>query len=472
MNLINDSNNKKMKFFTSFFLLFLYFNSNSSLFHNIVKIIDFNNNDISSNNINNISREIMIKVLNYNSYPNPYITLGGLNNFINISIDSKGNFNVIRYTIPINNDNKIMNEKCLNVYKDCNYYTRIVIENKKSSNNYFVCMFNKYKSVCFYYNTITNSIDNKIYINNLDPFDNNYIFFYSELNKHIVIGTKSYILTIIYPNNIINSQYKKLNQQASFIYGFEYKNNTYLLFNELNYIHKYFSYFPKITHVDDDNNNNDNHNNTTLNCSIKIFHDIYSDFFTIYNFPIITSAKYSHQKKLLYVTFIDKMNIFSNKYNISTSTALCIFKFNEKSINPNGLLLLIKPNCNIISIEEIDSYLYILYNDIDNNNSIIERYSVVNNNKINIKKEGTIILPFLTYEIYIIKYKLNNLLFTKHRNKLIFFNISNDDDDDNNNNNDSDNNNHHHHLLLSSSSSSSSSSLLLLFLILFSYMYI
>ena len=388
-----------------------------------LQLNNFNNITLYNNNNSFTNREIM-KILNYKTSSIKYseIIIGGLDKFINISIKDNGNLDINEYKINYNKS-KI---DCLILYTNCNYYIRIVIRNDNKPNHYFICMSNRFKSKCFDYDIIENQIiGNQTYISDLcpqDPYNEDYIYLYSKQYQIVYSFFQSLSYRFIYnsyTNNIsLITKEKLFEKDTIFLYSFELTNYSYFLYNEMKYIYNYFTYTGNIVYVNNNETNNNKSGNifntNLLNCSMKYFHEKYNKLYEIQNFPILTSALYMHSRKILYVTFIESY------YKISSSSAICIFHFDKHDkINPNGEIVLIKSNSKIISIVEINDFIYILYNK-----NIVEQYKI-DNNKL-IKDGNKVILPYNVSKLYVISDDMQNIkLFVKKKNKLIFFNINN-----------------------------------------------
>ena len=412
----------------------------SSFSINITHTINLRDKELDKNN----NYAAILKIID-NHRDNRFIFLGGLGRFFNItSTGSSGkkndiiNFQIEKYDIFLNNNSHIINSKrsCVTLYKkenDCNYYGQELIQ---ISNKHFICVANRYKWFCFYYNFLNQSIDNLIYENtNILNNKNNHIFIFSK-NRNILFlaTTGAGVLTISNVGNIKRVTDDR-NRNYLFLYSFEREDKLYLLLNRLTYLHNLLAY----TGIAMGINNNNKVTKKQLECSKKIFHNTYPNLYSLYNFPIILASKYSELKNVLYVAFIDK---YAFDVNIPTSIALCLFSFDEdNNINPIGNLLIIIPNANTISIIEMDIYyLYIHYNIYigNKNKSILERYniSLQDNHKdnIHVSRDITVTLPFFVHKLYTLVYgeapsrlstkKQKWLFFIQKGNNLIFFNLS------------------------------------------------
>ena len=200
------------------FILILFLNSYYvfSFQINIKKVLSFSNN-----------KEI-ISILNYKSLSNEkYIILGGLDKFINITLENE-DFNIKIY-YPFKNifiDSK--KELCLKIYKNCNNYIRVVIPIK---DYYIICSTRGYNPICFNYNsTDLNIIDGKGK-SPIDPYDNSYIYLKLNNTENIFFATSSAKAIITYNN--FKTTYNAFKINPKFIYAFEYKNKIYFLLNEL-----------------------------------------------------------------------------------------------------------------------------------------------------------------------------------------------------------------------------------------------
>lgn len=366
-----------------------------------------------------------IKILS-NKFVQSHIIIGGLNNFVNISLDNKydinnnNNLQIKTYRLEIFNtfDEKFKN--CI-TNKFNNFYVRVVLSLPKD-NKYLVCSTNNICQKCWIYNSEYTNNENIIDGKGLcsgNPADVNFLQLYIDSTKEgffaINDNYKGYIATInsnlsrdvINKNDIfhinpqfINYAYRRKETLISFLV------NEYIKKNENNYNNIYWS-----TSIVSYDIQNHNLVKNRIKCVLKNYNKEMTSFFSINeNFNKATSVKYFEARDILYVVFIDNYDEYDN--NLVSSSILCSFSLKMPTY---GEVLLIKPSQKLISLDGVESYLFLAFE-----NGVIERYKIHNNNN-SLQKELIFKFQNDIYDIRLLNNGNESLLCIFSYNNTIFF---------------------------------------------------
>ena len=376
----------------------------------------------------NNSQSENIHFLNNNKRNTDNILIGGENKFTIISLNENDNSleNRIYYLFSEYN---LENSKCYNLYSksSCSLnYVRVVLYDT-TQKLYVVCSSKKYGSLCFKYNATSNLIlevmDGKL-LCPYNPTTTNYASVQHEGQTYFatpdISGTTNYGKIVSYPNKYVTKE-RVLGIDPQFIYTFSKEKQIFFLYNRLyiTYEKNTYKYVGQLLSVEHDLSI---HNDQTLTCNLKTYHNLYSKYSNIHHFSIIACAEYSYKNEFLYVGFLDNANDL-----LPSSSALCIFNISNNNDNNNnsiGQLLLYMTNVKIISIIELNNYIFLASRD-DKNNTILFKYEIIKgkNETISLEKRQQVYLPYPVDTMNIIKNNNSKyLLFFKRNNTLLFFN--------------------------------------------------